>query len=97
MSFPVFGVHKKSRFEKEIDSVLDQLGALSADTEDYATAVKNLDVLCKASSYKKDSSISADTLITVTANILGIALVLGYEQAHVVTSKALSFIVKPKI
>jgi hypothetical protein len=97
MSFPVFGVHKKSKLEQEIDHVLDQLATLDADSKEYSKAVKNLDALCKVASYKKDSSISADTLITVTANILGIVLVLGYEQAHVVTSKALSFIVKPKI
>jgi len=96
MPFAIFGSKKQTRFDKEKDRILDQLSTLSAESKTYADAVKNYDLLCKTATYKKDGSVSMDTIITVTANILGIALVLGYEQAHVVTSKALNFIIKPK-
>lgn len=88
---------KKSPFDQEIENVLTQLKNIPANTEEYATAVKNLETLCKASTSRQERKLSADTIVTVVANLLGIGLVLGYEQSHVVTSKALSFIVKPRL
>jgi hypothetical protein len=40
--------------------------------------------------------INRDTYIIVAGNILGILVIAFAEQNHVVVSKALSFILKPK-
>lgn len=39
---------------------------------------------------------STDTMLIVGANILGILIIVGYERANVVTSKALGFLRQPK-
>lgn len=36
--------------------------------------------------------ISPDVLATITANLLGIAIIVGHERANVITGKAISFI-----
>ena len=41
--------------------------------------------------------ITPDTLLIVTANIVGILLVLNYEKLDIVSSKALSFILKARV
>ena len=40
---------------------------------------------------------SPDTLLIVGANLLGILLILNYEKLDIVSSKALSFILKVKV
>lgn len=39
---------------------------------------------------------STDTMLIVGANLLGILIIVGYERANVVTSKALGFLRQPK-
>lgn len=39
---------------------------------------------------------STDTLLIVGANLLGILIIVGYERANVVSSKALGFVRQPK-
>ena len=42
------------------------------------------------------SKVNRDTYIIVAGNILGILIIAFAEQNHVVVSKALSFVLKPK-
>lgn len=39
---------------------------------------------------------SADAILTAATSLVGIAIIVGYEHAHAVTSKALGFVLKPK-
>jgi len=87
----------KKTFDQEVTRVLTEIGKMEVDSENYAKAVKNLDVLCQARSSKTNSWLSADLVIPAVTNILGILLLLNYEQLHVVTSKAISFIAKGKV
>ena len=41
--------------------------------------------------------ISPDTLLIVGANLLGILLILNYEKLDIVSSKAVSFILKARV
>lgn len=88
---------RKYSIGDEIDHVLNNLKTMMVDSEEYCKAVQQLDVLCKARSYKTDRSISMDVLLTVGANILGIILILEWENVHVISSKALGMLIKAKI
>lgn len=46
---------------------------------------------------KKDPYIKAETLIPVIGNLAGILAILNFERAGVITSKALSFVVKTRV
>lgn len=80
--------------DEEVKRVVSQLGTMAVGSPEYETAVKQLETLCRARNYKSSSAISADTIVLAAANILGILLILNYEKAGVVTSKALGFILR---
>lgn len=50
----------------------------------------------KEKEFEKSRRVSPDTLAIIAANVVGILLIIGYERANVVTSKALGFILKTK-
>jgi hypothetical protein len=41
--------------------------------------------------------VSPDTIAVVAGNLLGIILILGYEKADVITTKALGFVLKGRV
>ena len=88
---------KKKAIDCEIERVLAQLSGMQADSEQYRAAVMNLKVLYNARSCKTDSSVGADTVVMAVTNLAGILLVLNYEQVHVVSSKAIGFILKGRV
>lgn len=87
----------KKTFDNEVTRVLSEMSLMEVHSEEYTKAVANLDVLCQARSQKTNSWLSADLVVPAVVNILGIVLVLNYEQMHVVTSKAIGFIARGKV
>lgn len=79
--------------EEAITAAIKQLDVTPAYSKEYAKTLKCIERL---NALKNDSSarVSPDVLATVLANLAGIALIVGHERAHVVTSKALSFVMK---
>lgn len=88
---------KRTNFEKEIDSILEDLKTMDSTSKEYEQAVKNLEVLCKARSYEKDNKIDKNAMLGVIGNLAGILAVLKHEELNVITSKALGFIIKTRI
>jgi hypothetical protein len=97
----MFGMKKKDKrtnLDMAIDKLVLELEVTNASSPEYEKMVKNLEVLKKANSYESGrKKISPDTILIVAANLVGIVLILGYEQASVVTSKALGFVVKGRV
>jgi hypothetical protein len=82
--------------DEAIERILNRMQYEEVDSEEYGTMVSRLDKLYAMKNTNRNR-VSKDAIWTIGANILGIILILGHERANVVTSKALSFIVKPKI
>jgi hypothetical protein len=80
--------------DQEVDRVLKQMSKMYVGSKEYQVAVDNLKVLCDARGVKSPRSLSTDVIVSAAANILGILLVLNYEQMHVITSKAISIAFK---
>lgn len=80
---------------KAIDQVTTEMASVTADSPEFAKMVDQLVTLQKALP-AKESRLKLDTLVTVGANLAGIILILGFEKANVVTSKALSFVMKAR-
>lgn len=79
-------------YEHELQRLLLILEKLEPSSEEYKNvlaAIDMLDILVKSGDKNK---ISPDTIVMGAIQILGILLVLNYEQAHVVTSKAFGMI-----
>ena len=88
---------KRTNLEKEIDSVLAVMATFKADSKEYTAMAANLEMLYKAKSQECDRRVSPDTIAVIAGNLLGIALILGYEKAGSITSKALGFVVRGRV
>lgn len=82
-----------------IDDVIKQMAdSTDTSTEDYEQMASVLGKLTEIQNKKKSSerSVSPDTIAVVTANLVGILMVIHHERFSVVTSKAVGFIMKAK-
>lgn len=86
----------KSKLDEVIDNVFSEMAGESSDSEEYAKMVDQLTKLYALRDTQNPKRISPDTLAIVLGNLLGIVIIVGHERAHVVTSRALSFIMKLK-
>lgn len=87
---------EKSGLEKAIDTVLSEMAGVSTDSEEHARMTNELLKLYPLREHDKSflSRISPDTVLIVVGNLVGIGAIVGYERAHVATSKALNFVMK---
>jgi predicted component of type VI protein secretion system len=88
--------HELLKLEDIIDNLIAEMAGHEANTKEYEACVKQLGALYRIRAENQPDRVSRDTIATVGANLLGIALILHYETVHVVTSKALSFIMKAR-
>jgi hypothetical protein len=92
---------KPSRLEDTIDNALVELSNHQLDSDEAAAIVVNITKLVEAQatlkSAEKASAVSSDVVATVIGNLVGIGMILSYEHVNVITSKALGFVVKPKV
>lgn len=84
-----------------INEALSRLSMYKDSPKEFAQAVKDIDALYDLAypDLKKEphKRIDPNAIIAAGASILGIVVVLQYEHAHVIASKAFGMIVKPKI
>jgi len=87
-SLEIAGLQKARR---DALKVLDDMDPTDSDYEKTIAHVKTLSELITA---ERPEPLNYNTLVLAFTNIGGIALIVGHERAHVVTSKALTFIGK---
>lgn len=80
--------------EEVIGAVQDRLLKTDPDTDEFAKTVDQLDKLYKIKHQMRPDRLSKDALAAVVGNLAGIGLILGYERVHVVTTKAIGFVMK---
>ena len=83
---------RRTPLEIEIDNLISELDYFDKSSKEYADMLGKLERLYKAKSYDTPRSISPDAKATIAANLLGIILILGYEKADIITTKALGFV-----
>ena len=79
----------------EIETVQGCLALSDPSSERYDKVSTQYVKLLKARAETQPRvRLSPDTIALIAANLAGILIVVGYEHAHVVTSKALGFVGK---
>lgn len=88
-----------SGLDDTIKYTQERMLQMDPDTDEFAETLNQLEKLYKIRTAEKQTSdhVSKDVLLTVGANLFGILAILNYERVHVVTSKALSFVLKTKV
>ena len=89
---------KHKSIDDEIDDVLEFMGEHKPNSEEYSAAVRNLKELCEARSKKSSRLIEfLPQIVASVTNILGIIIILNHEELHVITTKAIGFVVKGRL
>lgn len=90
--FPWKKSHEPTNLEKAIDQLLSEMANFSGDDDEYAKMADQLEKLYKLKAIDKPDRVDANTLALIAGNLAGIVMIVGYERANVVTSKALGFV-----
>lgn len=89
----------RKQAKAEIETVkLEMLSEIknAKTNETRSAAIKAYTEVCELQE-KSKTRITPDTLMIVAGNLVGIALILGYEHLHVVSSKALGFVLRGRV
>lgn len=85
-----------TRTDAMIEQVLAAAAAATPGSDEYTKLVDQIDKLMKLEASNKPERVSKETWATIGANLLGILVIVGYEHAHPITSKALGFVTKSR-
>lgn len=94
--FEKFRKKETSIYDEQIAKVKLELDQYTTDAPEYEKALNQLERLTKLKVETTSKPVSHDALVGAAASILGILVIIGYEQKHVMGSKATGFIIKPK-
>lgn len=88
---------EKTMLEEQIDDLHGKLSKEEVDSEEYRALMSTLERCYKIKSEQNSDRVDANTKAAILGNLAGIALILNYERVHVISTKALGFIVKSKV
>ena len=83
--------------ENAFEKAIRDLGNHDVTTEEYAKTLDRVVVLHKMLVEEKPNQVSKDTMAVVGANLLGILMIIKHEFVNVISSKAMSLLMKPKV
>lgn len=86
---------KKNPVDEQIDAVLSSMNGEGVDSDKYPKLMSYLERLNKLKQQDKLPRVSRDTIALIAGNLLGIVMIVMYEQKHVMTSKAFGQIIRP--
>jgi hypothetical protein len=82
--------------DETIDAALAQLKGIEVGSDDYTRRMDQITKLYTLKEKNTPKRVSPDVLVQTAGSLAGILLILSYERAHVITSKALGFVLKTK-
>lgn len=84
------------KLANEIDSVMNRMAEIGPDDPEYPKQIVYLQRLNDLKTQKRDKRVSPDTMAIVLGNLIGILIIVAYEQKHIMKSTSMNFIMKPK-
>lgn len=82
----------KSVLDEPIGLVLTRMNEFGPENEEFDRFVKHLDRLMEMKENESKSRINPNTVLIVLGNLLGILVIVAYEQKHVMVSRAVAFV-----
>lgn len=87
---------ESEKLNKVVDKLLNTLMTYNPEDKEFIDAMNHLDRITQMRAKDRPSPVSRDTMAIVIGNLLGILVIVAYEQKHVMTSKGLGQLLKPK-
>ncbi len=94
--FGVFEKNEPSIYDEPIQKILAEMDEYGPDSPEYSALIRHLEELSRIGAEHRSRRVSPDTMAIVAANLAGILIIVAYERKHVLTTKAMGFILKPK-
>jgi hypothetical protein len=85
-----------TKLEETLDQLMLEMSYVPCDSDEYAQMTDQLQKLYSLKETDSKSRLSPDTLAIVAANLAGIVMIVGFERANILTSKAINFLLKLK-
>ncbi len=95
MSNGIFG-RKTSELDEARQQVLDRMKEVDVNSDEWKELFQHVEKFTVLKAAEGRDKVSPDTLAIVAGNLAGIIVIVGYEHAHVIVSRALSFLLRPK-
>jgi hypothetical protein len=89
-------MRKPSVLDEPIANILTEMNTYKPDDPEWTTLVEHLDKLTRMKSDYRNRRFSPDTMLIVAGNLLGILIIVAYEQKHVMVSRGLGFVIKAR-
>jgi hypothetical protein len=87
---------KPSVLDEPIANILSQMNEYGSDSPEYPKMLKYLSKLIELKAKERKRKINPDTMLMVAGNLLGILVIVAYEQKNAMVSKGLGFVIRPK-
>jgi len=85
-----------SVLDTSIKAVLAEMTEYGPQSPEYKKMLKLLERLNKMKTKKRRRPVSTDTIVLVLGAVAQVVIIVAYESRHVMVSKGMSFIIKPK-
>lgn len=87
---------KESELDEPIEEVLSHMRGHDPDSDEYKSLFGQLERMINLRREERGSDITPNQVLAVAGNLLGILIIVAYEQKHVMVSKALGFVLRSK-
>jgi hypothetical protein len=91
-----FWKEEPSVLDEPIAKVLTEMNMYGPETEEFKTALEHVERLIKLKAEERPKRVSQDTIWIVAGNLLGILVIVAYEQKHAMVSKGMGLLLKTK-
>lgn len=86
---------EKKKLAMACDQLLNEMLTYGPDSQEFKDGLDRLERVHKLRQRTKlTGGVSPDTVAIVLGNLMGIVIIVGYEQKHVVASAAQKFLLK---
>lgn len=86
----------ESLLDTEINAALEELKDLDKNSNEYGQRLERISKLHKLKAEESPKRISPDNALVVAANLVGIIVIIHHERVAMITTKAMSFVMRPR-
>lgn len=88
---------KENKLNKAIDELTEAMMKVKPESVEYNYMAQNLEILLRAKGSVKESKIDWTTVATIGGVILQTVLILKHEKIDIITTKAMSTLMKLRV
>jgi hypothetical protein len=92
----MFKKKEPNAIDVQIEVLSNSMKNYPVDSPEYAAAMEKMVVLAKTKNEGK-KPIDPNTIIAVAGGLLQVVMIIGHERLHVLTSKAIGFVLKGRV